>query len=145
MKYSDVISNLDPDLLPVVCPIDRLSITEKKQGRVTITAKFCGELSDELTLAHFSNPVSADIILIIKRREYHLAASEPDEPKALTNCRDELEQERVDCAILQGHLRDLLHLYCLVQRCELGHPCPENISTLKPMYDAISQEAKATR
>lgn len=40
---------------------------------------------------------------------------------------------------LELQLRELLRMYCLVQRCEIGHPCPENISSLAPMYATISR------
>lgn len=47
---------------------------------------------------------------------------------------------RDDAKELCKHLRELLRMYCLVQRCELRHPCPENIVTLQPMYTALAAQ-----
>lgn len=64
----------------------------------------------------------------------------------ITKAREELDDVRKDLAEMTSiaeelgtQLTELLRVYCLVQRCEIGHPCPENISTLQPMYAALSR------
>jgi hypothetical protein len=50
-------------------------------------------------------------------------------------CQAELKSERAAHLETRRALEELLRMYCLELRVR-GHPCPENISTLAPMYAA---------